>query len=180
MRVAIQVIAILSLTAGAAAQSGQAGGFSHVANPVTSLLSTAPLGPGAGANVLLQKDVRARLDALVPAARATGSSGATLADYGSYKLQLSVRTASGGAEVHAHWDDVMVVEAGSATLVTGGTVAGGSTDANGETHGVKVEGGQTQTLAAGDMVTIRAGTPHQILLAPGTVYEALVVKVHEP
>jgi mannose-6-phosphate isomerase-like protein (cupin superfamily) len=124
--------------------------------------------------------VKARLDTLVAAAKASGSSGATLVDYGSYKLQLSVRTASGGAEVHAHWDDVMVVEAGSATLVTGGTVVDGTADANGETHGAKIEGGETQALTAGDTVTVRAGTPHQILVAPGTVYEAMVVKVHEP
>jgi hypothetical protein len=30
------------------------------------------------------------------------------------------------------------------------------------------------------MVTVRAGTPHQILLAPGTTYGAMVVKIHEP
>jgi mannose-6-phosphate isomerase-like protein (cupin superfamily) len=162
MKLAVQAIAFLTVAAGVAAQNGQ------------------PAQPGLKPSVLLQQDVKARLDGLVPGAKASGSSGATLVDYGSYKLQLSVRTASGGAEVHAHWDDVMVVEAGSATLVTGGTVVGGNTDADGETHGAKIEGGQTQTLAAGDTVTIRAGTPHQILLAPGTVYEALVVKVHEP
>ncbi len=131
-------------------------------------------------SVFLQKDVEAQLAALIPDARTKGSSGATLVDYGSYKIQLSVRAASGGAEVHAHWDDVMMVEQGSATLVTGGTVVGGTTDSDGETHGAKIEGGNAQTLAPGDMVTVRAGTPHQILLAPGTIYAALVVKIHEP
>jgi mannose-6-phosphate isomerase-like protein (cupin superfamily) len=180
MRVAVQLVVMLAVAAGAAAQEGQAAQPPLEVNRNPVPLSAPPPPSGLEPNVLLQKDVKARLDALVPAAQATGSSGATLVDYGSYKLQLSVRTASGGAEVHAHWDDVMVVEAGSATLVTGGTVVDGSTDANGETHGQKIDGGQTQALAAGDMVTIRAGTPHQILLEPGTVYEAMVVKVHEP
>jgi mannose-6-phosphate isomerase-like protein (cupin superfamily) len=180
MKSAIQVVAILSLAAGAAAQSGQPPQTTHEVNrhpvPLSAAIPQADVKP----DVLLQPDVKARLDALVSKAKATGSSGATLVDYGSYKLQLSVRTQSGGAEVHAHWDDVMVVEAGSATLVTGGMVADGSTDADGETHGQKIDGGQTRALAAGDMVTIRAGTPHQILLEPGTVYEAMVVKIHEP
>jgi mannose-6-phosphate isomerase-like protein (cupin superfamily) len=180
MRRVAQAIALLTIAAGAAAQNGQAPHPPLEVNrdpvPRSTPRPQAGIEPGA----LLLKDVKARLDALVPAAKAKGSSGATLADYGSYKLQLSVRTASGGAEVHAHWDDVMVVEAGSATLVTGGAVVGGNTDADGETRGTTIEGGHTQTLAAGDTVTIRAGTPHQFLLSPGTVYEALVVKIHEP
>jgi mannose-6-phosphate isomerase-like protein (cupin superfamily) len=178
MKFAIQAIVFVTVAVGAsAAQSGQAPQSTHEVNRDPVPLA-AP--PGVKPSVLLQKDVRAGLNALVPAAKATGSSGATLADYGSYKVQLSVRTASGGAEVHAHWDDVMVVEAGSATVITGGTVVGGTTGADGETHGVRIDGGQTQPLTAGDTITIRAGTPHQLLLEPGTVYEALVVKVHEP
>lgn len=134
----------------------------------------------AGVPSLDRNDVKARIASLIPEAKAKGSAGATLADYGTYKIQISVRTASGGAEIHAHWDDVMLVEQGSASLITGGTVVGGKTDADGETHGIKIEGGHTQALATGDMVTVRAGTPHQLMLAPGTVYGAVVVKIHEP
>lgn len=152
----------------------------HVLGPVGQLLQTPPPGPGLTPSVLLQKDVKARLAALIPEAKAQGSAGTTLVDYGSYKIQLSVRTQSGGAEVHAHWDDVMMVEQGSAALITGGTVVDGTTRADGETHGTRIDGGQRQSLAAGDMVTVRAGTPHQILLAPNTVFGAVVVKVHEP
>lgn len=125
-------------------------------------------------------DLHARLAKLAEQAKARGSSGATLEDYGSYKIQLSVRTTSGGAEVHSHWDDVMIVEGGSATLITGGTVLDGKTNADGETHGAKIEGGHTETIKPGDVLTVRAGTPHQLLLAPGTTYSAVVVKVHEP
>lgn len=130
--------------------------------------------------VFVQNGVKAKIAALVPEARAKGSSGATLADYGSYKIELSVRTSSGGAEVHAHWDDVILVEQGRATLVTGGTVMNGKTSAGGETHGSGIAHGHSQTIAAGTVYTIRAGTPHQLLLPPHTLFSAVVIKVHEP
>lgn len=117
---------------------------------------------------------------LIPEAKEKGSSGATLADYGSYRIQLSVRTKSGGAEVHAHWDDVMMVKEGHATLITGGTVIGGQSHPDGETLGTKIEGGEPRDVGPGDVFTIRAGTPHQTVVAPGTVYAAVVVKIHEP
>jgi mannose-6-phosphate isomerase-like protein (cupin superfamily) len=175
----VTVAVIVSFSLAAAAQNTQPAP-PHVPGPMGQMIQSVPPAPGANPSVLLQRDVKARLDAMISAAKVAGSSSATLVDYGSYKLQLSVRTQSGGAEIHAHWDDVMVVEAGSATLVTGGAVIDGSTSTDGETHGTKIEGGQTQSLNPGDMVTIRAGTPHQIHIDPGTIYEALVVKIHEP
>ena len=125
-------------------------------------------------------DVHAQIGQLIPVAKEKGSAGATIEDYGSYKIQLSVRSKSGGAEVHAHWDDVMMVERGSATLVTGGKVVDGTTDANGETHGASIDGGQSRSLGPGDVLTVRAGTPHQLILEPGAVYGAVVIKIHEP
>lgn len=155
---------------------------SHPAPQALLAATVAPAAqePTAQQPVFLQKDVKARIEPLIPEAKAKGSSGATLADYGSYKLQLSVRSVSGGAEIHAHWDDVMLVEQGSATLITGGTVPDAKTNADGETHGSKIVGGQEQTLNPGDMVTVRAGTPHQLLIPVGTIYSSVVVKIHEP
>jgi mannose-6-phosphate isomerase-like protein (cupin superfamily) len=74
----------------------------------------------------------------------------------------------------------MMVEEGSATLITGGTVVDGKTGDDGETHGSKIDGGRSQKVGPGDVLTIKAGTPHQLILEPGTVYGAVVVKVHEP
>jgi mannose-6-phosphate isomerase-like protein (cupin superfamily) len=74
----------------------------------------------------------------------------------------------------------MIVEEGSATLITGGTVVDGKTNGDGETHGSKIENGTSRTISPGDVLTVRAGTPHQLILAPGTTYGAVVVKVHEP
>jgi mannose-6-phosphate isomerase-like protein (cupin superfamily) len=124
-------------------------------------------------------DVKAALAALVPQAQSTGSSGSTLASTGNLALRLSVRTTSGGAEVHAHYDDLMIVEQGSATLITGGTVVGGKTGADGETHGSGIEGGVSKTIGVGDTIIVPAGQPHQLLIPPGTVYESMVAKIKE-
>jgi mannose-6-phosphate isomerase-like protein (cupin superfamily) len=124
-------------------------------------------------------DVQKELARLAPEAQAKGSSGSTLAATGNLALKTSVRTVSGGAEIHAHFDDLMVVQQGSATLVTGGTVVDAKTDANGETKGPRIEGGVSRTIQAGDVVIVPAGEPHQLLIPPGVTYSALVAKIKE-
>lgn len=140
----------------------------------TATVSRAP------AVVFAEHDLHRQIAQLIPEAKEKGSSGATLADYGSYRIQLSVRTKSGGAEVHAHWDDVMMVKQGHATLITGGKVMDARSTPDGETAGTKVEGGERHEVGPGDVFTIRAGTPHQTVVESGTVYAAVVVKIHEP
>lgn len=129
--------------------------------------------------VFTASDIKAKLAILEQTAKVSGSGGAKLDDYGSHSIGLSVRNASGGAEVHAHFDDIFLVTEGTAKLITGGTVVDAKEGADGETHGSKVEGGTTQTIATGDVVHIPAGMPHQIVIAPGTFYSAIVIKVRE-
>ena len=120
-----------------------------------------------------------QLAGLTGPAKKNGSSGSTLGDYGSHALKLSVRGTSGGAEVHGHFDDVMVIEGGTATLVTGGTVIDPKTGADGETKGAGIRGGLSRKIAKGDVVQVPAGTPHQLLIPKGTIFSALVVKIRE-
>ena len=131
------------------------------------------------AEVFPAADVRANLTQLAAEANAKGSSGSTLGDYGSHAIKLNERTASGAAEIHAHFDDVMIVMEGKATLISGGDIINPHTGANGETSGTEIHNGVTQTIAAGDLVHIPAGTPHQLNIAPGTTYSAIVIKVKE-
>jgi mannose-6-phosphate isomerase-like protein (cupin superfamily) len=131
------------------------------------------------AEVFSGKDVTSQLTALVHAAKASGSSGATLDSYETGAIKLSVRTSSGGAEIHAHYDDIFFVTEGKATLVTGGSVVNPHTGKDGETQGNRIENGASQIIAKGDIVRIPAGTPHQLLVAPGAVYSAIVIKVKE-
>src|ERR1039458_6943650 len=90
---------------------------------------------GDKAQVIGAHEVQAQLVQLAPQATAKGSSGAPLASYGNLTLMLSVRTTSGGGEVHQHFDDLIIAEQGSATLVTGGTLADPKTGPNGEIRG---------------------------------------------
>jgi mannose-6-phosphate isomerase-like protein (cupin superfamily) len=123
--------------------------------------------------------VTSQLEALVQAAKGSGSSGATLGDYKSHAIKLSVRTASGGAEVHAHYDDIFFVTEGKANLVTGGSVVHAKTDSDGETKGSGIQNGKSEMIAKGDVVRIAAGTPHQLILAPGSDYRSIVIKIRE-
>jgi len=125
------------------------------------------------------QDIQQRLADLAPKAQSSGSSGSTLGDYTSHQLKLSVRTASGGAEIHAHYDDVFVVTQGQATLITGGTIENAKTGNDGETQGTAIQDGSTQVISTGDVVHIPAGTPHQLKIAPGTLFSTIVVKVRE-
>ncbi|HZD50128.1 MAG TPA: hypothetical protein VE178_15405 [Silvibacterium sp.] len=131
------------------------------------------------AEVFSGKDVAAQLATLAQKAKGPGSSGATLGDYKSHAIKLSVRTASGGAEVHAHFDDIFVITGGSATLITGGTVIDPQTGADGETKGSRIQNGTSQAITKDDIVHIPAGTPHQLIIAPGDTFSAIVVKVRE-
>ncbi|MGH9585353.1 MAG: cupin domain-containing protein [Acidobacteriaceae bacterium] len=131
------------------------------------------------AQVFSGKDVSAQMPVLIRQAKVQGSSGAKLADYGSHAIQLSVRAMSGGAELHSHFDDVFYVTQGHATLVTGGSILNPKSHADGEVAGTGIENGQSRVITKGDIVNIPAGTPHQVKVAPGDVYAAVVIKVRE-
>lgn len=98
-------------------------------------------------------------------------------DAGAYTVIHIRRTSDGEAEVHEEWDDVMVVQEGAATLLSGGEVSGGRQTAPGELRGGRISGGTRRAMAAGDLITVPAGIPHQVLLEPGQSITYLVVKV---
>jgi mannose-6-phosphate isomerase-like protein (cupin superfamily) len=135
---------------------------------------------GDQALVIPAQDVKAQLAKLVLQAKTTGSVGSMVASYGNLGLMYSVRTANGVGELHQHFDDLMIVEQGSATLVTGGSLVDPKPGANGEIRGTSVQGGTSKTLGVGDVVIVPAGIPHQLLIPPGTVYTSLVAKIKEP
>ena len=146
---------------------------------ITALAIPCAAQTGGSAEVFSGKDVSAQLATLAQASKASGSSGATLGDYRSHAIKLSVRTASGGAEIHAHYDDIFFVTEGKATLITGGEVVNAQTGADGETKGSSIRDGTSRAIAKNDIVHIPAGTPHQLIIAPGDVFSTIVVKVKE-
>lgn len=92
---------------------------------------------------------------------------------------LTVRNASGGAEVHEHYADIFFVVDGEATLTSGGTVVDPKTTAPGEIRGNSVSGGVQQKLGKGDVIHISPNTPHQLTIAKGKSFTYFVVKVKE-
>ena len=108
-----------------------------------------------------------------------GSASETLKEYPQHFAMLSFRSRDGEVEVHERFADLFCVLAGKATLVTGGVVAGARTVAPGETRGVSIEGGTRQTLRAGDVAHVPAGTPHQMLVKSEDTLTSLVMKVQE-
>jgi mannose-6-phosphate isomerase-like protein (cupin superfamily) len=115
---------------------------------------------------------------LLVAAKASpgGVAFDTFDDFGSYKTLLVVRVHTGDAELHEQWADQMIINKGTITLVTGGTMQGGHTTAPGETRGPGIEGGKEVVLHPGDIAHIAANVPHWVKIAPGTTTTYLIVK----
>ena len=101
-----------------------------------------------------------------------GSASETLKEYPQHCAMLSFRSRDGEVEVHERFADLFCVLAGKATLVTGGVVNGARSIAPGETRGVSIDGGARQTLRAGDVAHVPAGTPHQMLVKAEDTFTA--------
>jgi mannose-6-phosphate isomerase-like protein (cupin superfamily) len=102
---------------------------------------------------------------------------AVKADFGDHLLEISHREANGKAELHKVKADVMVIQTGTATLVTGGEVIDPKDTGPNEIQGSGIRGGVKHDVGPGDVIEIPAGVPHQFFLAPGTQITYLVVKV---
>jgi mannose-6-phosphate isomerase-like protein (cupin superfamily) len=102
---------------------------------------------------------------------------AVKADFGDHLLEISHRDANGKAELHKVKADVIVIQTGTATLVTGGEVIDPKDTGPNEIQGSAIKGGVKQEVGPGDVIEIPAGVPHQFFLAPGTQITYLVVKV---
>ena len=96
---------------------------------------------------------------------------------GGFAMMISHRTASDQVEVHLTTADIMVVQSGTATLVTGGEVVDPVQKGPGEMGGTGIKGGVSRVLQVGDVVEIPPGVPHQYFIEPGGQITYLLVKV---
>ena len=78
--------------------------------------------------------------AAAPGEQAHALYARMVVDAGAYTVIALRRTADGEAEVHAEWDDVMMIQEGAATLLSGGRVSGGRQTAPGEMRGGRIAG----------------------------------------
>ena len=109
---------------------------------------------------------------------ASFAKGGTLIQTSAFRIMTAQRTGGGEAELHALDRDILHVLEGSATFVTGGTLVGSRETGPGETRATSIEGGVTQALRAGDVITIPKGVPHWFKAVDGKV-RYFVVKVRD-
>jgi glc operon protein GlcG len=128
-------------------------------------IALAQSGPARGVTYLPSDEVAAAF-----------AKGKPLLEVENYKVHASRREAPGQVEVHVEDTDIIHVLTGSATFVTGGRVVGGKDVAPEEIRGASVEGGETRTLRAGDVIVVPNGTPHWFKEVPGAM-TYYVVKV---
>lgn len=101
------------------------------------------------------------------------AKGAILFDASDkYMVHTSRRDKAGVAEVHTKDADIIYVQEGSATFVTGGTMIDAKKTAPNEIRGKEISGGETRTITKGDVIIVPAGTPHWFkeVPAPLTYY----------
>lgn len=110
--------------------------------------------------------------------KAAFAKGVPLIEVGDYKIHASRREGPGIAEIHTRDTDIAYILQGSATLVTGGTVADAKETGPEEFRGPAIQGGETRRVAVGDVVVIPNGVPHWFkqVQAPFLYY---VVKVRQ-
>jgi glc operon protein GlcG len=110
--------------------------------------------------------------------RAAFAKGSVLLDGEgrNYMIHASRRDKPGVVEVHTLDTDLIYVQDGTATLVTGGTMVGGKTIEPNEIRGDSIVGGETRKIGRGDVISIPNGTPHWFEDVKGTL-TYYVVKV---
>lgn len=86
------------------------------------------------------------------------------------------REVSGDAEVHARWDDLVIVRAGEGIIEMGDTLVGSTYRGPGERRGGKFHKSYTIAVRTGDIVRIPAGVPHAFLVSGKAPLEYLIVK----
>lgn len=102
-----------------------------------------------------------------------------LGNFGKYSFVAVVRNGSGQAEFHENDADIMIIQSGEGTLVTGGTIVDPKTTQPHEVRGSGINGGKETRVTAGDVVTIPPKTPHLMKLDPGKEIVYMAVKVLE-
>jgi hypothetical protein len=115
-------------------------------------------------------------DSITPGASRTAQIGRGP----NFTYALTHRDSSGGLERHDAWTDILVIQSGSATYLSGGVQEGASASSPGEWRGGTARGATRQKIGAGDVVTVPAGTPHQFILSAGEQITYIAFKVAAP
>jgi mannose-6-phosphate isomerase-like protein (cupin superfamily) len=110
------------------------------------------------------------------AAHKPGSADEIIVSVGPYPVELEYRTSSTPPGLHKAKAEFLYVEAGSCTLVTGGTLVNAK-DKGANISGTAIKGGHSQKLNKGDYALIPPNTPHWYNDVRG---EFAIVTTHMP
>ena len=161
-----QVVGGIGVSGAASAQEDEEVAIAGAA-AVTSMISQASIKDAGSVSYFSKEQV----------AQAFGKGAVLLDGQGrNYMVHASRREKAGLAEVHVLDTDVIYVQDGTATFVTGGTVENARMVEANEIRGDSLMGGETRRLVRGDVITVPNGTPHWFkdVKSPFTYY---VVKV---
>lgn len=122
-------------------------------------------------------ELKASGERLAAEAQAKSIAGNTLGSWGNNSASLWRRAKSGEAELHKTKVDLIVVEDGAATLVTGGAIPDARTTAANEVRGSSIRGGVSRKVGPGDIIRIPSGTPHQFVLDKGQSISYFALKL---
>jgi mannose-6-phosphate isomerase-like protein (cupin superfamily) len=86
------------------------------------------------------------------------------------------RTTSSKPEVHARWDDLVIVRSGTGAIEMGDSLVGSRYRAPGELIGGKLTRSYQIVVHAGDIVRIPAAVPHAFVVSGAEALEYLVIK----
>jgi mannose-6-phosphate isomerase-like protein (cupin superfamily) len=118
----------------------------------------------------------ADLEALSLALEKTGAPYTQLIKGKTYGALLLRRAVSGDPELHVKVNDFFVVLSGEGEIEVGGRVTGEKTVAPDEKRGEKLMGGALYRVERGDVLLVPANHWLQVLIAPGHVLRALIIK----
>jgi mannose-6-phosphate isomerase-like protein (cupin superfamily) len=86
------------------------------------------------------------------------------------------RTISSKPEVHARWDDLVIVRSGTGAIELGDSLSGSTYRAPGERAGGSIVGTYRIVVHAGDIVRIPAAVPHAFVVTSTEALEYLLIK----
>jgi mannose-6-phosphate isomerase-like protein (cupin superfamily) len=132
-----------------------------------------------GVHVWRSTDIAAKGKSLAQKLDVQKVASEVIATEGNRTFMIAHREGSGLAEWHEKQADIIVISAGTITMVYGGTIVDSKTTAPGEMRGASIQGGTEAKLGPGDVLHIPAKVPHQMLLASGAQVTYFVTKVIE-
>jgi mannose-6-phosphate isomerase-like protein (cupin superfamily) len=145
------------------------------------LLSVAafPAGEPAGFHIWKAADIIAKGKDLATKLNGRPVDSEALDTVGNRAFSVAHREGVGQTEWHEKQADLIMIQAGTVTVICGGEVVDGKTVSPGEIRGASIKGGIETVLGPGDVLHIPAKTPHMMkALAPGGV-TYFVTKVTE-